>query len=546
MGYAALMLAGLTTWWLSAISTPFLELYAQPLSLAIGLFAGALVSLVTILWTLRQLGRVSVRRLLSRQTLEDRFAAPRAMRKSKIAATLLALAAVGLGLSAGALGGEARAGAFVGSGALVLGAGLLFIWTRLRGDAIAPFATSQSLPIARLAARNGARNPSRSTLSIGLVAAASFLIIALSAFRLDPGAEGRGRDSGSGGFNVVAQSDLPIYQDLSTPGGRAELGLPARADAELAACDIIAMRVRAGDDASCLNLYQPTDPRMLGASERLIERGGFSWAASAAETPEERANPWLLLDRPLPNDPDGTNVVPAIVDFNTAEYSLHKGSLGQSIEVTDGHGRPLRLRFVGFLKNSIFQGDVIVRDRALVAHFPQVNGYRFFLVDTRDEPAAAVEQALEGPLGDYGMDAETSADRLEAFFAVQNTYLSTFQSLGGLGLLLGTFGLATVQLRSVLERRGELALLRAEGFRRALLARLVMLENALLLVAGLGVGVAAALVAVLPHWLSGGATVPWASLAATLALVLVVGLLAGLVAVRATLTGDLIPALREE
>ena len=139
-----------------------------------------------------------------------------------------------------------------------------------------------------------------------------------------------------------------------------------------------------------------------------------------------------------------------------------------------------------------------------------------------------------------------ASGRLAGFFAVQNTYLSTFQSLGGLGLLLGTFGLATVQLRSVLERRGELALMRAAGFRRTLLARLVMIENALLLIGGLGVGVAAALVAVLPHWLGGGAGVPWLSLAATLAVVLLVGLAAGGLAVRATLRAELLPALREE
>ena len=54
-----------------------------------------------------------------------------------------------------------------------------------------------------------------------------------------------------------------------------------------------------------------------------------------------------------------------------------------------------------------------------------------------------------------------------------------------------------------------------------------MIENSLLLVGGLAVGVLAALVAVLPHWLAGGASVPWLSLALTLALVLVVGLLAG-------------------
>jgi ABC-type antimicrobial peptide transport system permease subunit len=130
--------------------------------------------------------------------------------------------------------------------------------------------------------------------------------------------------------------------------------------------------------------------------------------------------------------------------------------------------------------------------------------------------------------------------------AVQNTYLTTFQSLGGLGLLLGTFGLATVQLRNVLERRGELALLRAAGFRRARLALLVMLENAALLVGGLGVGVLAALIAILPHLLQGGAAIPWGTLTVTLSIVLLVGLAAGMSAVRATLRAPLLPSLRGE
>jgi len=402
------------------------------------------------------------------------------------------------------------------------------------------------MPIARLAVLNGARNPGRSTLTIGLIASASFLIVALSAFRLDPDAEGRGPASGSGGFNLVAQSDQPIYQNLDVASARAEAGFSADSERLLDPCKIVGLRVQSGDDASCLNLYQPTQPRILAVTAPLVERGGFAWAASAAETPEEKQNPWLLLERKLPAAADGTPVAPAVLDFNTAEYSLHKGKIGATFDIKDHFGRELRLEIVGLLKNSIFQGDVLIGERPFLEHFPQVSGYRFFLIDTRGQPADAVRQALEGPLGDYGFDAEASTDRLAAFFAVQNTYLSTFQSLGGLGLLLGTFGLATVQLRSVLERRGELALMRATGFRRALLARLVMIENSLLLVGGLGVGILAALVAVLPHWLSGGAEVPWLSLAATLALVLIVGWLAGLVAVRATLRAQLLPALRRE
>ncbi len=543
VGYAWLMLAGLSTWWLSAISTPFLDLYITPKSLVIGFFGGLIVSLLTVWWTLRRLRNVSVRRLLAGQTQEDRFAAgDGSSRRRWIAAGLLVLAILS-GASAPWLSGEAQAGAFVGAGAIMLAAALVFIADALRRPGRS---TTTGLTIPKLAARNGARNPGRSVLSIGLIAAASFLIVALSAFRLDPAALSTGRDSGSGGFALVAQSDAPIYQNLNDESGREQLGLSVEADELLAKAETVALRVETGDDASCLNLYQSSQPRVLGATSKLIERGGFSWGGTQAETPEEAANPWLLLDKPLPVDSGRTaKVVPAIVDFNTATYSLKKG-LGDTIEVTDGDGKTAHLQIVGMLKNSIFQGDVIVSEANFLKLFPEVNGYRFFLVDTKGEPETAVRQALEDSLGDYGFDAETSSARLEAFFAVQNTYLSTFQSLGGLGLLLGTFGLATVQLRSVLERRGELALMRAAGFRRSLLARLVILENIVLLVGGLALGVLAALVAVLPHWILGGASIPWLSLAGTLAAVLVVGLLASLLAVRATVRAELIPALRAE
>jgi len=104
--------------------------------------------------------------------------------------------------------------------------------------------------------------------------------------------------------------------------------------------------------------------------------------------------------------------------------------------------------------------------------------------------------------------------------------------------------LATVQLRNVLERRGELALLRAAGFRRRRLAGMVLLENSVLLLTGLAVGVFAALVAVAPHMLSGGAAAPLDDLAAMLGIVLAVGVMTGLLAARATLKAPLVAALR--
>jgi ABC-type antimicrobial peptide transport system permease subunit len=202
------------------------------------------------------------------------------------------------------------------------------------------------------------------------------------------------------------------------------------------------------------------------------------------------------------------------------------------------------LRVVGLLSNSIFQGDLLVAENQLLTHFPQISGRRFFLIQSAPEQTDAVAAAWNRTLGDFGLSTERTGDRLAGFLAVQNTYLSTFQSLGGLGLLLGTFGLAAVQLRNVFERRRELALLRAVGFRRATLGWLVLLENALLLLAGLGCGVVAAAIAVLPHFLSGSAAVPVDSLGIMLLTILTVGLLASMLAVRATLRAPLIAALR--
>jgi ABC-type antimicrobial peptide transport system permease subunit len=236
-----------------------------------------------------------------------------------------------------------------------------------------------------------------------------------------------------------------------------------------------------------------------------------------------------------------------VLDKNTATYSLHlMQGRGENFSVTDSRGQTLRLAVAGLLANSIFQGDLLVSQESLLRYDPTIGGYRFFLIDAPAERSAAVERALERTLDDYGFTAQPASERLAGFLAVENTYLSAFQSLGGLGLLLGTIGLAAVQLRNVLERRGELALLRAAGFRRQLLARLVVLENLVLLVAGLAIGCLAAVLALLPHLAGGGASVPWGPLAGLLVLVLAVGLAASVAAVRAVARAPLLPALRHE
>ena len=98
----------------------------------------------------------------------------------------------------------------------------------------------------------------------------------------------------------------------------------------------------------------------------------------------------------------------------------------------------------------------------------------------------------------------------------------------------------------MLERRSELALLRAVGFRDMLLRWLVLVENALLLGWGLATGTASALLAMLPHLVSTGADVPWRDVAIIIAAVFVAGMLGALFAVRGALRTPVLATLRAE
>jgi putative ABC transport system permease protein len=107
-------------------------------------------------------------------------------------------------------------------------------------------------------------------------------------------------------------------------------------------------------------------------------------------------------------------------------------------------------------------------------------------------------ELLEIALADYGVDIQKAEELLRKYGAVENAYLSMFQALGSIGLVLGTFGVAATLIRSVWERRGEIGLLKALGFNNWNVQSLFLLEYAILLALGLGIGSGAALFSVIP------------------------------------------------
>jgi putative ABC transport system permease protein len=538
--YARAMLHGLTTVWRGAVGTSALHFHVRPTTLALGAFAGAIVAALAIWLTLRRQARRPARELLAAGAeLEFQSSNFKSRKRNFGGWIALVSAAIALTMVGGAVWKHDTSSSetFFGAGALLLIAGLGFsaAWLAALGRRV----VSTHLTVGGLGLRSSARRRNRSLATIGLLACGCFLIVAVGAFRLEANVDAAKRSSGTGGFALIGESTLPVSHDLNTQAGRDFYGLNAT---ELTGVDAVSFRVRDGDDASCLNLNRAQRPRVLGVNpEALQGRQAFTFAEVAKGLSGEK--PWLLLKNQ--HDASAGDEVPAIADENSILWALGK-KVGDTLEYTGERGRPFKLRLVAALANSVLQGSLIIDEAEFVKRFPGESGYRMFLIDAPANQVSAVSAVLSRALQDVGMELTPAARRLAAYNAVQNTYLSTFQVLGGLGLLLGSAGLGIVVLRNVQERRGELALLLAVGFRKSALQWLVLTEHGALLGLGLGVGLAAAGIGVLPTLLSPGSQIPYFSLALTLAAVVINGLIWTWLATRFALRGKLIEALRNE
>jgi putative ABC transport system permease protein len=537
VAYAAFLMYGLRTWWVGAVGTTALTLHVSWVWMVVGALGGVAAAVVCIFVTLRRLGRSSTRSLLAGSLEDVSRKGAKTQRKAFLGgfaplreiffAFVLTLAGLFL-LIAGALQAIPRVAAFFGGGVILLIAGVLYLSSWLKRSKRPPIQGVGWWTVARLGFRNATYRPGRTVLCIALIAAAAFIIVAVDSFRRS-GVSAADRKSGTGGFPLLAESLLPVVHDLNTPAGREALNL-SNDDATF-----VSLRVRPGDDTSCLNLYQPRNPKIVAPPESFIQDNRFTFQSSLGS----EANPWLLLDRQFDN-----GVVPVIGDANSLTYVLHV-KVGDELVIDHSSG-PLRLLIVGALSDSVFQSELLMSEKNFLRLFPAEEGYRMFLIDVPNDEASQAATVLEDRLSDFGFDVVSTAERLANFHRVENTYLSTFQMLGGLGLMLGTFGMAAVLLRNVFERRKELALLRAVGYNSSHFATMVITENVLMLVSGLAVGFVCALLAIAPVLFERGGRLPNTSLGLLLLAVLLAGAIASLVGTLAALRSPLLPSLRAE
>ncbi len=528
--YTKLALHGMSGAWQDAAAGINFVYHVNPATLAIAFFTTVVLALGTVWLASRAVTRVKPSQLIAGNSGGDTSGVkPLRNTISFPGMILFLLVGVALILIPKVPGSMTEQGMFFGAGFCLTLAGVCAsaVWMRRLEKPSAPLNT-----IDALGRQNTVRRKGRSLAVVGLMAAGVFMVTAVNSFRLQGERGAQRRDSGTGGFSHVGESTLPIYEDLNSPAGRKKYGLDQFPTESF---KVVSFRVTNGDDASCLNLNRAQRPRLMGVDPGLLT-GTFKFVKNTG--PIDHQN-WDTVTWAVEE-------IPAVVDMNTATYALQIKA-GDTIDYQNTANEPFQAKVAAFLDTSILQGNLIIAEAQFIKQFPDTAGYRFFLLDCEDKILAEkIATHMTRMFGERGLEMRPTADRLNEFNAVQNTYLSIFSTLGGLGILLGTIGLAVVVGRNVLERRGQLGLMQAIGFTKDSLTRLVLSEHWFLHITGVFIGVGAALVAVLPKLFDQAAELPWSLLIGVNISILLGGLIFCWLAAKLALKGRLIDALRTE
>ena len=544
--FAKALLNALSTDWKDAVASATLTYHSSGSALGTGMSMGFFVAFGTIWWVLRKIKKQTARELLTGESPELSYTKNTAKRSVIIGIILLL---VSLGLVGYVLinGGQMSPIWFYSAGAMLLLSGLTLASARLKRLANAgALGQGESLSLRSLGQRNAARRSRRSMATLGMLACGSFMIASIGVFQKDANVDADQPDSGTGGYELMGEASIAIVHDMNNPTNREDF---YNLDEEIMeGVSFVPFRLRDGDQANCLNLNLAQEPRLLGVRpETLAGRFSFIGTMDGLEPGE---NPWSILESARETLKLPADVVPAIADQSVMMWALSGGDmmkskkLGDTIDYTDEHGNAFKIQFVGQITDSIMQGNLIIPESDFIKRFPSESGYRVFLVDNPVERTEEVRKELNVALADHGFEWVTTTQRLGELNAVQNTYLQTFQVLGGLGLLIGSLGLGVVVLRNVQERKSELALLRAVGFEKSAIKRFVLSEYLGLLFGGLMIGTVAAAIAVLPTILS--ANVPYTLLGGTLGGVLILAGAWTWIATILSLRGGLLDGLRHD
>jgi putative ABC transport system permease protein len=280
----------------------------------------------------------------------------------------------------------------------------------------------------------------------------------------------------------------------------------------------------------------------------LVRADGFDepvpWTTSAIDQTFVDGGPPLLTEKlegltedevwdELLSDPS-TIVVPSFFLQTGGGPPASVVEMGDTIGLIDPvTGAEVDRRIIGEVENDFaFSGSYVSYGSIDELAGAKATASRFYIEVDDDADEEEVARRLQGELVANGVEAESFRSRVEDFQQSNLQFFQLMQSYLALGLLVGIAGLGVVMVRAVRERRRDVGVLRALGFRPNQVRRAFVLESGFVALQGILIGAALALVTASQLVATGefgediAFDVPWAQLGILTGVALVASLVA--------------------
>ena len=193
-------------------------------------------------------------------------------------------------------------------------------------------------------------------------------------------------------------------------------------------------------------------------------------------------------------------IVPASGDFTLGEVDVFQMEGfkrdGETLpevylEVYDSaEERMVSLRVIGIIEERAFYARTVITGHETLQQLSPIDlpflGYQIVLRDPSQ--ASELVIALEDEFVEHGFRADSTEVLVQRDSAINLTFNRLIQGFMGLGLIVGIAALGVIAARSVVERRVQIGVLRAIGFRAGMVQLSFLIESSFIALLGIVIG----------------------------------------------------------
>ena len=346
-----------------------------------------------------------------------------------------------------------------------------------------------------------------------------------------------------GGFDIAAQA-APTNPVVGMDAAIRQSGLDPNKFTVVAEQSLLVTEARqAGYDEFADYPVRGFDKAYLGHTSY-----GMSALARGYESAEEvwqamaRTPRLAVVDAIVAPRRDNWNAGNVPPDFKLHGFVLEDGVFDPfTVETRDPQtGKKLNVTVIGILADTVpfeLAGIWTSQETVAAAYGDRVRPTAYWFATADGVDARALAPELESAFVANGLEADSLDEVLEDTIAVSWTFNRLIQGFMGLGLIVGIAALGVISARAVVERRQQIGILRALGFRRRMIQLSFLIESSFIALTAIVVGTLLALIVAMnviedtasqSSWADIAIVVPWVNLAIIFAAVYAAALLATL------------------